>query len=80
MRHESGDGCAIYNPGYQVYRWPDDYSIDVEDLIPGDYYRDPAFEREGQWLDVVETGWAEDDVHIGSEGPHTTTEELERDS
>jgi hypothetical protein len=80
MEHEPGDGCAIYDPSYQVYRWPDDHTIDVEDLTPGDYYRDPAFDQVGHWLDVAETGRANGDVHIGSDGPHVTTEELERDS
>jgi hypothetical protein len=63
--HSSGDGCAIYDPGYRVIR-QDDGEVSVEDLEVGDLYRDETFECEGEWFEVEDIVIVDDDVHIQS--------------
>jgi hypothetical protein len=66
--HEDGDGCAIYDTGYQVRYNEGESTIDAEDLSPGDTYNDPASDDSDTWYDVVAVVVIDDQVHVESEG------------
>lgn len=72
--HSDGDGCAVYDPAYRVILRDDDNAdgddedddprTSVEDLEPGDYYRDPAHDAPGEWFLVNALATMDDDIHI----------------
>lgn len=66
VEHESGDGCATYQPGYELTAigYPD--PVDAEDVEVGDYVRDPARDAKGVWFQVDDT-WSDDEndeIHL----------------
>jgi hypothetical protein len=73
--HEAGDGCAIYVRGYEVVT-DDMGEVPVEDVSPGDLYRDPSTDDDNEWFQVDEVVIVGDDVHIDA-SPAEDDEECE---